>query len=120
MSVRGASHQQASMGTFLTICQMCLSCHRLLDRCGSSLGLCSDNKHIVKLGTQLYLMARWLCRQTPAVEAPVEVPGNALSISIYCHKMVCGKGGGERSQGYVWEVSAVSCRMKEIEGVGMV
>ena len=28
--------------------------------------------------------------------------------------------GGGRSQGYVWGVSAVSCRMKEIESVGMV
>ena len=65
-------------------------------------------------------MARWLCRQIPAAEAPVEIPGNALLISTYCHKIMCGNNRGERSQGYVWRVSAVSCRMKEIEGVGTV
>ena len=32
---------------------------------------------------------------------------------------MCGEVGGERSQGYVWGVSALSCRMKEIEDVGM-
>ena len=35
-------------------------------------------------------------------------------------KIVCGKDGGGTSQSYVWEVSAVSCRTKEIEDMGMV
>ena len=34
--------------------------------------------------------------------------------------MECGNDGGWRSQGFVWEVSAVSCRIKGIEGVGAV
>ena len=100
-SVMGASRQSASMGSFLTIFQTCPSCRHLVNRCGGSLELCSGNKHIVKLETQLYLMALWLCRQIPAAEASVEIPGNALLISTYCHKMVCGNNRGERSQGYV-------------------
>ena len=116
----GASRQSASMGSFLTICQTCPSCPHLVDRCGGSLELCSGNKHIVKLEAQLYLMALWLCCQIPAEEVPVEIPGNALLISTYCHKMVCENNRGERSQDYVQGVSAVSCRMKEIKGVGTV
>ena len=35
-------------------------------------------------------------------------------------KLVCGNDGGRRSSGYVQGKSAVSSRMKEIEGVGTV
>ena len=35
-------------------------------------------------------------------------------------EMVCRNDAGGRSQGYVWGASAVFCRMKEIESVGMV
>ena len=56
-NVRGASHQTGSMGSFLTICQPCLSCPHLVDGCGCNLGHCSGKKAIVELGVRLELMA---------------------------------------------------------------
>ena len=42
-NVRGAYCQPASTGGFLNICQPCLSCPHLVDRCGYNVGLCSGN-----------------------------------------------------------------------------
>ena len=92
-----------------------------MDRCGGSLGICSGNKHIVKLGTQLYLMAWWLGRQTvdvkPLLMPRFESPEMPYQFPFIATKIVCGNNGEERSQGYAWGVSAVSCRMNKIEGV---
>ena len=79
-SARGASRQPASMGSFLTICQMCLPCPHLVDGCDCSLGLGSENKETVKIVTQPYLIAWWLWRRTPAAKALVRHP---QKIEIY-------------------------------------
>ena len=52
LNPRGASCQPASMGSFLTISQTCLSCLHLVYGCGCSSGLGSENKQTLKLGTQ--------------------------------------------------------------------
>ena len=46
-SARGASRQPASMGSSLTIFQMCLPCTHLVDGCGCSPRLSSGNKETV-------------------------------------------------------------------------
>ena len=56
-SAKGASHQPASMGSFLTICQTCLPSPHLVDGCGYSPGFCNSNKQSVKLRTPLQLIA---------------------------------------------------------------
>ena len=47
-SARGASRQPISMGSFLTICQTCLPCPRLVDGCGCSPRFSIGNKQTVK------------------------------------------------------------------------
>ena len=51
--LRGASRQPASIGSFLTICQTCLPCLKLVYGCGSSPGLVGGNAQTLKLETQL-------------------------------------------------------------------
>ena len=65
------------MGSFLTICQMCLLFPNLVDGYGCSTGLGSGIEDTVNFKTWVCLIVWWLWRRVTAAEALVQILGEA-------------------------------------------